>query len=344
MLFFDHLRFVMLSCLLGPAILAATSAVAAPGDPTAVPATRAEVEETVAALWSKGRFADLEALDLSLSSNAKLTRSGYWLRDLLSQAMLSQFESESQTVEGWTRLSAKVKKWTAASPTSPLARIAQADVHTVRAWAIRGEDLAYTVSKAQWAGFYSNLAKAKAELVQYKQVMHGHPFWYQRMARITQWTNPRSNDFDRIVEAGLAENPSSFMLVAAAIDRSSRKWGGAPGDVGKVVSVLVQKLPSEMRNDVYARAFGYAVNAFGTETALEFDCSRAIDGFKVVVARFPTPFNIHQGARASYECRDRESARTAFRMATEPLPNGSWGTGEEARMRFLDWRAWRDAP
>jgi hypothetical protein len=310
----------------------------------APPRTRAAMEQEVERLWNAKSYAELDQLDDAVRGADQVSLSGYSLRYMLHEALYANLSAKSSAPIDWPAIERSVRDWTVASPSSSLAQVTYAGVYLAQAWAIRGDGYASTVSPSQWTGFYENVSRAKAYLLARRELGRSNPAWYQSMARILQWTSAPDAEYRLILDEGLDRFPTNFPLYAAAIDHYSSKWGGSPGEIAKFADRSTSKLPIDTRDELYSRIYSYALQQYPIETAPGFDCTRLLRGGEQLVARYPTPYNRHQAARATYECKDRVRATGYFQqLGPDPQP-GVWGYGPGAVAEYGRAKAWANVP
>lgn len=148
---------------------------------------RTELYKESRALFSEGRFVELNALAEKYRKDDERTPSGVW-KLKLSYSGLPIPNAKGDDPQ-WQTVEATYLKWIQEHP-SPMAHIAYAKMLIVHGWAYRGDGYASTVSDENWKHFYSYTSKAREYLLQHREDASIDPEYYTTMIQLAtaeQW-------------------------------------------------------------------------------------------------------------------------------------------------------------
>ena len=108
-------------------------------------ADREAIRSQVIGLIGAGRFSDLEALSSRYRSSRSRTSSGLWHLTLFYAGVARTFSHRHKEAAYWQNAADLTRKWVAAFPNSPTARLAHARMLIQRGWSHRGGGFAREV-------------------------------------------------------------------------------------------------------------------------------------------------------------------------------------------------------
>jgi hypothetical protein len=256
---------------------------------------RQAIRSEVAAALEGGDIAMLERWSKQYRDHAERTPSGQWKLAFFYAGLTDSFKAiDAKDDAGWEGLDARLAKWQAQFPDSPSARLARAEAHIERAWAIRGGCYSASVDPTAWAPFRAHLAQARERLEADKAVAAADPHWYQLMARVAL-AQGWPQDQQAALEAELLEHASSYNdAVFAAASRYLPQWGGDAAALEAYAQRLLERTRAAEGDAMYARLYW---SVMGSDDGLRLSdgvqpdwptLRRSIDA---VLAKYPEQWN-----------------------------------------------------
>jgi hypothetical protein len=319
-----------------PAAVAAT-------DPAATIASEAEFREAVkirvAELWEAEDFDKLDALGARYLAEETRSRSGIWALGIYSSALVEQVNSSIEDPRWWDFMAARAKKWVETKPKSAFAHLQVANTFVQRAWHGRGTGYASTVSKDGWTKFDAYIEGARTQMQSSKSIAAKDPNWYVLMLQIATWQRWPEEKVRALLKEATLRHKHYFPIYFAAIDYFSPKWGGSPERVEEIAGAISQGFLGDDAAEMYVRMYWWiADNHFkGQILDTKVRCAELTKGIRVLVERYPDPWNVNRMAGLACDCADKPLARSLFeRIGDKPILS-AWGGSAKTFARVKAW-------
>jgi len=239
----------------------------------------------------------------------------------------------------WDNRMKELEEWFSATPTSMTAHVALANFFTSYAWEARGNGYADTVTEEGWRLFRDRLTKAEVILKRAKTFpARDSQYWrvYQRVALGQSWSAP---EHEKLLEEGLAVDPTDMALYIGHAYHLLPRWGGGPGEVEAFVE-RASKMPGSPGPEVYARLalfFDFYHDHLFRDTKLKWALAK--EGFEAWRRRCPNSIGILSNyAILGTRGNDPATVRRLFKELGNRLDVRTWKKQE----RYLYYRRYVD--
>ncbi len=300
---------------------------------------RTAIFEGARSAMKSGDIAALERQAAVYRTKQSRTSSGVWKLSLLHSGVGRYLRTGSYSEAAWAEKESIAKRWIAAYPKSPSARIAYAAWLSSRAWSHRGNGYANTVRPQDWAPFKTGIEATRQYLEDNKQIASLDPEWYVEMegvAKVQQWDDDR---FQALIDEAMARYPTYYEIYFQAIEFYSPKWGGNATDIERFAAMAMERTRAREGKGLYARIYWYASQSIYderlfTESLARWSTMRA--GIDDVLKVYADEWNLQNFARFACLARDREKALELIERVRGPTYTDVW-KGEENFQRCKAW-------
>ena len=282
-----------------------------------------------------GKFDELDAIEVKSRDLSQRTVDGHRLRVALFAGIGSSLEGATECLghkpdesrpileEINARMMEKVQEWRRVRPESHAAPIADAMLHSDKAWVVRGSSYATDVPEEAWPVFNGNLKQAVEILDALDPSFRTDPAWIA----------PRLSLSALVHDGVLAEDWPKAMATAKDYEPiwdiganfMQEKWGGSDEKFARFLdSILDAKGGPSHPYEMYARtAWEYwSMDMFSSGRVRWEPMKR---GFDEIVTSNPDPWNVNSYARIACIAGDWETARSMLPRIEKPIPD-AWGT------------------
>jgi len=287
----------------------------------------------------KSDFATLERQATQFRTEQARTSSGVWKLSVLHGGVDRYFFVGTYDEATWAEKEQTAKRWIAAYPKSPTARLAYAEWLSRRAWSYRGGGYANTVRPEDWAPFRAGIEATRRYLEDNKKIASSDPEWYVKMesvAKAQQWDDAR---FQTLIDEAMTRYPEYYEIYFHAIEFYSPKWGGSAADIERFTRMVMERTRAREGKRLYARIYWYASQSvyderLFSESLARWSTMRA--GIDDVLKVYPDEWNLQNFARFACLARDREKAFELIGRVRGPTYIMVWNN-EENFQRCRSW-------
>lgn len=315
--------------------------------PRPIPAERLERAEVTAAAsadFIAGRFAQLDAAHASYLAGRSRTSSGAWKLEFFYDGLapMEMIYAPGAPVDQPTfeKVEAQTDAWVAASPRSIPASVAKARILLARARMLRfGTAFANKPTDERTAGAFSAIAAARRTLERSRAWSASDPDWWATLITAAHAEGQDGEAQDAIAREALALGPERYQRVVSAI--LSRAWIPSPkerfADMAKLIETAAADAPQ-----AYAEAVLWLSSVNHRPDLVDsanLDWASAKTGLDLILARYPSDWNLNAYANLACMAKDRATARLLFARIEDRVVEYLW----------TDWRApktcreWADA-
>lgn len=293
--------------------------------------TEAEMQNTLAHIWKKHEFAQLEEFYSQLAQEKGRFASGNW--------KLRLFHQSNVLCMGEDNCDDLLEQWLKTVPTCTACRIARAETMHSRAWKARGRG--YTPDKGDSSmNQYRNFTKLSFDELQATgETAMKDPFFQEQRLRIAHEMGLPKSVTKQLYEEALTVEPYWRTLHETQLIFSLPRWGGVPGDI-RLVAERAAAATKEKRGETYYALLGqtaYQWEGEATFTTHGFSWPRMKQGFEDLLSQFPQRLNLAAFAKTAVAADDRETARELFkRLGTFDRSLQPAFRNEE---QFKEWKA-----
>lgn len=279
-------------------------------------------------------FAQLEKVSALYRTTKNRTSSGLWLLTLFYggiNAAIAEVEKQAHNdadVDAPYRLlEAKTKRWAEQFPDLPTAHVTHSMVLIRHGWAYRGEGYASTVKPESWEPFFRYVAMAREHLEKYKAVAAIDPRWYEIMLLVAKAENWERDEFDRLLDEALGQEPLFYQTYFSALEYLLPKWHGSLAEIEAFAQDAVKRTLNQEGRGMYARIYWYA-----SQTQFENDIfkdSFAVwpsmkAGFDDVVSDYPDAWNYNNYAKFACLAGDLPKTRELLKRIKSSIVPTAW--------------------
>ncbi|HVI28052.1 hypothetical protein [Hansschlegelia sp.] len=285
--------------------------------------------------FAAGRFDRLGATYAAFLAAKATTASGYWKLALFYQgvAPLSMLYEAGARVDqpSFDALRKQTDAWLAAAPASGGAVIARARLHLSEAMELRhGRAQTALTAEQKAAKATDELSAARKLLDDSKAWASNDPEWWATALQVAQALHADQPQFDSLVAEAMARESTYDPLIEAVLARAAGPR--SPASLPYMLQVMTAASPAGQANEVYAR--GVLMIARNNKTSdipslTELDWRRAKAGLDVLLARYPSQWNLN--AAANLACLARERAVAAQLLG--------WIGDDVIEAQWSNWRA-----
>lgn len=294
-------------------------------------ATRQDIQTRAAALLEKKNWATLNQMEERLRDGAEKTPSGEWKLRFFYIGLADFSYGRELTVDLAEKRAELAEEWAKEAP-SPAAFIAQAKYLVDYGWMVRGEGPVSEVQPEQYRFFVDRLSDAYDVLMAHPDAKVDPQYYYV----LLELTMPRSS-WPKDYIAGLIEEASQKARYYPAIYdqlilRSEPRWGGTYEKVIKAAEFAAANTADKMGDEMFARVFWHVMldgddgRAAGGIYILNWN--RARSGFRDMIGRYPTQWNINAFAYFSCLVHDPDAKELAQKVRAQ-IPS-LWGNDPAA--------------
>lgn len=317
--------------------------VAGAASPTGENAERAAILKQVQTLMKADDYAGLDALSERYRRTAERTASGTWKLAHLHDGIATSFATRDKDPAIWDARVAWAERWVEHSPASPTARLAVVRALLGRAWSYRGGGYAHTVGADAWAPYARYSRQAAEYLVAHKSVSVSDPSWYQLAETVALREDWESAALLAVFDEGAARYPDYLPLYTQALVYYAPAWGGSEEAVESFAQRALAKVPKQRRAEVYTRMYLYHFGGIlkrnpAEGSAIDWSLMRA--GFKDLLARYPTDWNLQRAAQAACLGKDMPTTHALMAQIRGPADLSVWGNAE----RHQRCQVWAKSP
>lgn len=293
----------------------------------------------VSNLFMQEQFGELERLADQYRTTGERTRSGLWKLTPFYSGISAVADSDNKGDRYWSTIETRALRWVEAYPASPTPRIAYALILIGHAWKFRGSGRAKDVSPEDWKTFHEYMNKARAYLLEHKDIAGSDPRWYEAMLTVARAENRDIKRFDELVDEATARYPYFYQIYFGAIDYLAPKWHGSKEQIEAFANFAVSKTADQDGMGMYARVYWYAAQTqfhdrLFTDSSVVWD--RMKQGIADVLRQYPDQWNINNFAHFACLAWDRDETRELMgRIEEAPIPRG-W----EDREQYQQCRTW----
>lgn len=289
-------------------------------------------------LWMRGRYPELEAIAATLRRQAVRLP---WGDCALAQLYRTLTDYHGLSDEEWAGVLAANAEWQKAFPESPTPRVARAMLMTAYAWDARGSDLADTVSQKGWKLFGERLAEARKAL-DFPDGMEDDPHRHAELCWIAMAEGEQEERVGQEFQAALALDPGCSTAWSNRAVSLLPRWGGKPGDLGRLARTAAQEHGPATTAHVGWWALDYAGAEVFREDGLDFEDVQA--GFQALMGQYgPAAVLRNRAAYAACLAGERSAAHSALEAVGADWDPALWSSAAHLA-RWKEWAASKDAP
>lgn len=284
-------------------------------------------------------FATLEAMANEYREQQSRLPSGEFKLQVFHFTFKNYFAEESfLKFSSWEKAEALCLEWKKAFPQSPAATIVRARLALQKAWAMRGESAAASITQQGWEGFTANLQKARNILEADKGTAAVDPGWYVTMlviARAQQWPH---QEFQALATEAITRFPNFYQIYLNIVYRLVPRWGGSYEAIEAFAQQVAANNNTGEGAAIYARIYADMAGTDGIEAykKAKIDWPLLKKGFQKILADFPDRENIQIFAKLACLQHDKELTLQLFKQAGAYY-HSAWHNSDGLHQQCIEW-------
>lgn len=291
-------------------------------------AERNAIESTVRGLVARQDFTELEKIAASFLNGRARTSSGLWKIGLFDDAITYALRCSCSDDAFWDGAEESMKDWIRKYPESINAHLAYAHVLLEKGWSIRGLGYTNSVAPENWRPFHEQVEKARAFLMEHKEMGNWDPRWSNMIVGIANLQGISDVEYETLASAALDRHPDYYPLYFEIVLHHLPKWGGSADALENFAREAVARSHSKEGLGMYARVYWYASQSqYGNRLfqSSSVDWQEMKRGIDDVIKAFPDQWNINNFAKFACIAEDRGKTKELLdQMSGEPIQD-AWG-------------------
>jgi Domain of unknown function (DUF4034) len=265
-----------------------------------------EIQTEVSRHYRDNNFDALEALYNRLKTGKERYRDGQWKLENFRKGIGDEFS----IWQHWDLDLQKLREWQKKSPTSFIAKYAEAIYWRAYAWEARGDGYSNTVSKEAYALFFERLGKAGQILTNLEPMSAEHADWFASMIRLAGEYGVERQQLMAVFTKGQKLFPEYHPIYFQMARFFETKWGGGAKQFDDFAKKSRDLTKSFEGDGMYARLY-WTVDYVGGQpfsAVASFPDSKLIlTGINELVRKYPDSEN-NRSQFASVFCRTKDTA------------------------------------
>lgn len=284
-------------------------------------------------------YATLEAMSKEFREKESRLPAGEFKLQKFHFAFKDYFAGENfLKFSSWEKAEALCLEWKKAFPQSPAATIVRARLALQKAWAMRGEGTASSITQQGWDGFTANLQKARDILEADKGTAAVDPGWYVTMlviARAQQWPY---QEFQALATEAITRFPNFYQIYLNVVYRLVPQWGGSYEAIEAFAQQAAANNKSGEGAAIYARIYADIAATDGIEAykKAKIDWPLLKQGFQKILTDFPDRENTQIFAKLACLQHDKELTLQLFKQAGD-FYSSAWLNSEGLYQQCIEW-------
>jgi hypothetical protein len=220
---------------------------------------------------------------------------------------------------------ARIGRWQAHSPHSPLAYFASCRYFYAIAWNARGTEPLKDLDEANLKRFAERLRRAETCLINAPAALKDTPLWYHLMIAVSQDLVTPNYSPDKLLDEAAGKWPQYYGVYEVRLSRLGPYFGGSWQAVDDFISKWSSRQSALDGDTLYARLYFAAQRDDIPAAEIERRWPRLRASFRELIARYPDPD--FKNRFASYACRlhDTDTLTVALRaIRTDELDPAMW--------------------
>lgn len=257
------------------------------------------------------RFDDLEKVAQIFRERQTRTGSGVWA---LTQFYMSFSWMDLANDQHWQQVENTLLRWQKNFPTSPTPVIAYVEALTERGSQIRS-DRGQEQASLFWKRGYNLLLHTKS-------FSDKDPSWYVQIGYAGCTHNWQPQEFDKLLEEGMARFPAHYQMYFAALEYYRCNTTDFPHRLEVIASRAARNNKATDGDGPYARVYWFAAEAyFGDRLFREtmVDWTRMKNAMDDVLRQYPDQWNVNNFAYFACLKGDKTKARELVGRVTTPI-------------------------
>jgi Domain of unknown function (DUF4034) len=267
--------------------------------------TTYEIQTEVSRLYRDNDFDALEALYNRLRTGKERHRDGQWKLESFRKGIGDEFSIWQR----WDLDLQILREWQKKSPTSFIAKYAEAIYWRAYAWQARGDGSSKTVSKEGYELFFERLGKSGQILTNLEPVAAEHADWFASMIRLAGEYGVERQQLMVVFTKGQKLFPEYHPIYFQMARFFETKWGGNAKQFDDFAKKSRDLTKSFEGDGMYARLYWTVDDSDGLpfSTVASIPNSKLIlNGINGLVRKYPDSEN-NRSQLASVLCRTKDS-------------------------------------
>lgn len=259
-----------------------------------------QIETKAYELLITERFVELNAMADSLRKSKERLPDGRWKLTFVTPGLSKGLAKHD--AQAWQKRLLLMDKWIATTPDNATPYLAKAKILIAFAWDARGTGYANTVRNDDWPVFQERIAQAREVLEKSSPISRRSPLWYEIMQDIATAQGWPEEDFLRLFQEGVKQEPTYYFLYFRTAQYMLPRWHGSTVMLANFVDNAVRATEKSEGQTLYARIYWSLLWALGDQTFAPGYASwpRMKKGFEDIVRVYPDNWNLN--AFAYYAC------------------------------------------
>jgi hypothetical protein len=216
-------------------------------------AQRQKFAAEIARKTKAGQFQALEDIASKLLKSRQRMPYGTWKLSVFYDGMRDGFQPQVQEESTWAALDKTLSAFVKKKPKSTNAGLFYALALQTKAWHLRGEGFANTVSPTNWAGFNRYSEQRRRVLDAGKSAMSSNPYWYAERIGVAIDLDEPSEKLAAIFEEGIVKQPDFLRTYSQMLRRLYPTWGGSVEEMVSFIRASTSKAATTEGLSNYAR-------------------------------------------------------------------------------------------
>jgi len=277
-----------------------------------------------------GDIEELERLHAEVRASKARDASGQLGLEVLRRTLDRQLDGPGGAIEAYfAEVEAFTLQWAQARPRSSLAHAMHLAALTNRAWYHRGTGYANTVPPHAWRDFTAVIERAAKYAAAHAEVLRSDSTAYPVLLNIARASGAPLDRLVSIGIEGLERNPEDHTIYQRVMIGLLPKWGGDARSVERWIREAETRTRAAYGKALYALLYAEAADQEFEHALFEQSLAEWRDlreGFRDVLARWPTPEHVNRFAYFACLARDQDTWHELVeRVGTEPLLR-QWGS------------------
>jgi len=285
-----------------------------------------DIVSEVSDLLVKKDFDRLEKIVSTLREGKVRSKGGNWQLNYYYENLSQRWTGFTPSREEW--LYGIFDEWMEKKPESVTPRIAKAKAYIDFAWEARGEDYAYTVTKAGWEKCFEKLGEAQKLLVKAEKLYPSDPEIYALRLEIGRITNKSRKEMESIFQKGIEVERAYYPLYHEMATTLMPQWDGDKGELEAFMARAVE-LTKETEGESFYPRIGDMVFRYYTfeEFQQKFNISyeRLRKGYWDLLDRYPqSSYYLNSFCYMACLNNDKDTARKLFARIGQDCDPEAW--------------------